>query len=159
MELLTCIAGLVYLVYDAASKWNKDCPISLSATYYLWPKWVFPSVMVFTAFGLLPGWLDATAESNWQFLSFLACVGIASIGLVPDYRNDKEQYKWHMILAYVTCGLAAISLTFVIGGWYWFPILLGCGYLSDMEKFKRHYIYHLENALISSLILSILWKN
>lgn len=157
MELLTCIAGLVYITYEAASNLkSEDYPESLSATYYLWPKWVFPSVMVFTAFALLPGWLEATAGSNWQFLSFLSCIGIASIGLVPDYRNDKGQRTWHMILAYVTCGLASVSLIFIVGGWYWFPIWLGLNYLSDIDNFKKNYTYHLEDALIMSLIMSII---
>ena len=156
MEILVYIAGLVYIIYEAASKWkNKGYPVSLSATYYLWPKWVFPSVMIFTAFALLPEWLEATAGSNWQFLSFLSCIGIASIGLVPDYRNDKKHYKWHMVLAYLACGLASISLMFIVGGWYWFPIWLGLNYLSDLD-FKEHYTYHLEDALIMSLIISII---
>lgn len=157
MEILVWIAGLVYITYEAASNWkNKDYPESLSVTYYLWPKWVFPSVMIFIAFTLLPVWLEATAESNWQFLTFLSCIGIATIGLVPDYKNNKKQYKWHMLIAYITCGLASISLIFIVGGWYWILIWLLLNYLSDIENFNRNYTYHIEDALIMSLFMSIL---
>ena len=27
---------------------GKKLPVSLSDTYYLWPKWVFPTVMIYS---------------------------------------------------------------------------------------------------------------
>ena len=81
MKFLIVLATLVYIAYDWASvKKNKDWPESLSATYYLWPKWIFPSVMTLVGFSLLPVWLEATEGSNLQFLSFLSCLSIIFIG-------------------------------------------------------------------------------
>ena len=73
MKFLIVLATLVYIAYDWASvKKNKNWPESLSATYYLWPKWVFPLVMTLVGFSMLPVWLEATEGSNLQFLSFLS---------------------------------------------------------------------------------------
>lgn len=157
MEFLIVIATLVYIVYDWISvKKNKDWPESLSATYYLWPKWVFPSVMTLVGFSLLPVWLEATAGSNLQFLSFLSCISIVFIGFNPNYKNDKNEYKIHMICAYIACATALLSLIFVLGYWWLLLIFLLLNYLSDIKGFKKHWTYHLEDALIISLLLSIL---
>lgn len=157
MEILVCIAGLVYIIYEAASNWkNKGYPESLSATYYLWPEWVFPSVMALLGFSLLPVWLENTEGSSLQFLSFLSCVGLIFVGSAPDYKKDKGQYKVHIVAAYLAAGTAILSMIFVIGGWYWIPIWLGLNILSDMKNFKKHYIYHIEDALIMSLLMNIL---
>lgn len=157
MKFLIVLATLVYIVYDWISvKKNKDWPESLSATYYLWPKWVFPSVMTLIGFSLLPVWLEATAGSNLQFLSFLSCVSIVFIGFNPNYKNDKNEYNIHMICAYIACATALLSLIFVLGYWWLFLIFLLLNYLSDIKEFKKHWTYHLEDALIISLLLSIL---
>ena len=145
MKFLIVIATLVYIAYDWASvKKNKDWPESLSATYYLWPKWVFPTVMTLVGFSLLPVWLEATAGSNLQFLSFLSCLSIIFIGCAPDYRND------------IACATALLSLIFVLGYWWLFLIFLVLNYLSDIKGFKEHYIYHIEDAIIISVLLSII---
>ena len=129
MKFLIVIATLVYIVYDWASvKKNKDWPVSLSATYYLWPKWVFPLVMTLVGFSLLPVWLEATEGSNLQFLSFLSCLSVIFMGCAPDYRNDKGEYRVHMICAYIACATALLSLIFVLGYWWIFLILLILNY-------------------------------
>jgi len=157
MKFLIVIATLVYIVYDWASvKKNKDWPESLSATYYLWPKWVFPSVMILVGFSLLPVWLEATAGSNLQFLSFLSCLSVIFMGCAPDYRNDKGEYRVHMVCAYVACAAALLSLIFVLGYWWLFLIFLVLNYLSDFKGFKEHYVYHIEDAIIISVLLSII---
>lgn len=157
MEILVWIAGLVYITYEAASNWkNKGYPETLSDTYYIWPNWVFPTVMGLVGFSMLPNWLDVTANSSLQFLSFLSCVGLIFVGSAPDYKNDKGQYNIHVICAYLAAGAAILSMIFVIGGWYWIPIWLSLNYLSDMKDFKKHYIYHIEDALIMSLLMNIL---
>lgn len=157
MKFLIVIATLVYIAYDWVSvKRNKDWPESLSATYYLWPKWVFPSVMALVGFSLLPVWLEATEGSNLQFLSFLSCMSIIFIGSAPDYRNDKGEYRVHMICAYIACAAALLSLMFVLNTWWIFLIFLLVNYLSDIKGFKEHYVYHVEDALIISLLLSII---
>jgi hypothetical protein len=157
MKFLIVIATLVYIAYDWVSvKKNKDWPVSLSATYYLWPKWVFPSVMTLVGFSLLPVWLEATEGSNLQFLSFFSCLSIIFIGCAPDYRNDKGEYRVHMVCAYVACAAALLSLIFVLGYWWLFLIFLVLNYLSDFKGFKEHYVYHIEDAIIISILLSII---
>lgn len=157
MEILVYIVTLIYIVYNWESvRKNRGYPISLSATYYLWPKWVFPSVMTLVGFSLLPVWLETTAGSNLQFLSFLSCLSVIFMGCAPDYRNDKGEYRVHMICAYIACATALLSLMFVLGNWWIFPIFLLLNYLGDIKGFKEHYVYHVEDAIIISVLLSII---
>ena len=157
MEILVYIVILIYIVYDWESvRKNKDWPVSLSETYYLWPKWVFPTVMTLVGLCLLPTWLEATEGSNLQFLSFVSCINIIFIGFAPDYKNDKGQYKVHMLCAYIACAAALLSLIFVLGNWWIFPIALLINIIPDIKRLKKHYIYHIEDALIISVLLSVI---
>ena len=157
MEILVSIAFFVYIVYEAvSSRKNKSYPKSLSDTYYLWPKWVFPSVMTLIGFSMLPIWLDATEGSNLQFLSFFSCISFIFVGCVPDFRNDKGEYKIHVICGYLAAATALLSLMFVLNTWWIFLIFLLVNYLSDVKSFKEHYIYHVEDAIIISVLLSII---
>ena len=157
MKFLIVLAALVYIIYDWVSvKKNKDWPETLSDTYYLWPKWVFPSVMTLVGFSLLPVWLEATEVSNLQFLSFFSCIGLIFVGCVPDFRNDKGEYNIHVICGYLAAATALLSLMFVSNTWWIFPIFLLVNYLSDFKRFKEHYIYHIEDAIIISVLLSII---
>jgi hypothetical protein len=153
MEILVYIVTLIYIVYNWESvRKNKGYPASLSATYYLWPKWVFPTVMSLIGFGLLPVWLEMTDS----FLSFLACVGLIFVGISPDYRNDEQENKVHHGFAYLAAAAALLSLMFVLGTWWIFPIAVVIKYLLDIKEFKKHYLYHIEDALIISILLSII---
>ena len=157
MEILVYIVILIYIVYDWESvRRNKDWPVSLSETYYLWPKWVFPTVMTLVGLCLLPTWLKAAEGSNLQFLSFISCISIMFIGFAPDYKNDKGQYKVHMLCAYIACAAALLSLIFVLGNWWIFPIALLINIIPDIKRLKEHYIYHIEDAIIISVLLSVI---
>jgi hypothetical protein len=157
MKFLIVLATLVYIAYDWASvKKNKNWPVSLSATYYLWPKWVFPSVMTLAGFSLLPVWLEATAGSSLQFLSFLSCISFIFVGCAPDFKNNRGEYNIHMIFAYLAAATALLCLMFVLNTWWIFLIFLVVNYLSDIKSFKEHYIYHIEDAIIISVLLSII---
>ena len=157
MEILVCIVTLIYIVYNGESiRKNKGSPETLSDTYYLWPKWVFPLVMTVAGFSMLPTWLETTTGSNLQFLSFFSCISLIFVGFVPDFRNDKGQYKIHVLFGYLAVGAALLSLMFVLGNWWIFPIILLLNYLSDIKGFREHYIYHIEDAIIFSVLLSII---
>ena len=157
MELLVSIAFLVYIIYEAMSSYkNKGYPKSLSETYYLWPKWVFPSVMTLVGSSMLPVWLETTEGSSLQFLSFFSCIGLIFVGCVPDYRNDKGEYQIHVICGYLAAATALLSLIFVLNTWWIFLISLLVNYLSDIKRFKEHYVYHVEDAIIISVLLSII---
>lgn len=157
MEFLIILATLVYITYDWVSvKKNKDWPKTLSDTYYLWPKWVFPTVMTLVGFSILPIWLDSTEGNSLQFLSFLSCISLIFVGCVPDFRNDKGEYNIHVVCGYLAAVTALLSLMFVLNTWWIFPIFLVVNYLSDVNSFKEHYIYHIEDAIIISVLLSII---
>ena len=157
MIYLAIISFVVFLIYSVISiAKNKEIPDNLSDTYYLYPKWVFPIVMVFMAFTLLPCWLEITEGKTGQFLSFLSCVGLLFVASAPDYKNDKGQYKVHMLCAYIACAAALLSLIFVLGNWWIFPIALLINIIPDIKRLKEHYIYHIEDAIIISVLLSII---
>ena len=157
MEFLVIIAGFIYIIYDIMSfRKNKGFPVSLSDTYYLWPKWVFPAMMAMVGFTMLPSWLEVTEGSSLQFLSFLSCVCFIFVGCFPNFRNDKGEYKKHVICAYLAAGFAALSLIFVLGGWYWFVIWLSINILTDLKGCKKSIIYHLEDSVIMAVFCSIL---
>ena len=109
MELLVSIAFFVYIIYEAMSSYkNKGYPKSLSETYYLWPKWVFPTIMTIVGSCILPTWLDSTVNSSLQFLSFFACISLIFVGCFPDFRKDKREYNMHNWCAYLAAASAVI---------------------------------------------------
>ena len=112
IPLLLLLLTTIY-VWVSAYK-LKAIPESLSATYYLWPSWVFPFFMAATGIILLPYWLEATKDSNWQFLSFISCVSFIFVGCVPDFRNDKGEYQIHVICGYLAAATALLCLMFVL---------------------------------------------
>ena len=155
MEILSIIAFVIYILYVGYTITKHGYPESLSDTYYLYPKWVFPALMTIIGFTLLPHWLDMTEGSNFQFLSFLACVSFIFVGCFPDFKNDKGEYKKHVICAYLAAGFACLSIIFVMDGWFWLPLWLLICYLTDRKHFSEHKIFHLEDAVIMSVFLSI----
>jgi hypothetical protein len=158
MYYLTGFSFAVFIIYTIYSIIKNDIPESLSATYYLWPKWVFPTLMTFSAFTLLPGWLEITEGENGQFLSFLSCAGLIAIGFVPDYKNDLGQFKIHIICAYLAVATALISLTFVTNYWWLFPGWLVMNYLFNIDNFKKNYVFHIEEALIGATYMNVLFN-
>ena len=68
IAILIVLAG--YIIASIIK--GQEFPVSLSDTYYLWPKWVFPTVMTYTGIGLLPCWLEITEGHPLQFLVFLS---------------------------------------------------------------------------------------
>ena len=112
--------------------------------------------MTLVGFSMLPVWLDATEGSSLQFLSFLSCIGFIFVGCVPDFRNDKGEYNIHVICGYLAAATALLSLMFVLNTWWIFLVFLLLNYLSDFKGFKEHYIYHIEDAIIISVLLSII---
>ena len=60
-----------------------------------------------------------------------------------------------MLCAYIACAAALLSLIFVLGNWWVFPIALLINIIPDIKRLKEHYIYHIEDAIIISVLLSI----
>lgn len=157
MIYLAIISFAVFLIYCAVSLSKlQGIPESLSATYYIWPKWVFPSLIVFMAFTLLPCWLEITEGKDGQFLSFLACAWLLFIATVPDYKNDLGQFQIHMVLAYLTLGTALLAITIVSNNWWIVPqwIIVIC--LCNWRHIKTKYIWLIETAVIGATYMNVI---
>lgn len=145
---------IIYIGYIIYTIYKYDYPKSLSDTYYLYPKWVFPTILTTSALLLLPYWLELTANTNFQFIAFISCAGFIFVGLAPDYKNDKEQYKIHILCAYLIAGTSLLFLTILSNKWYLIPCWLIVSISCD-KKFKENYLFHLENSLILGVFSSI----
>lgn len=151
IPLLLLLLTTIY-IWVSAYKLNA-IPESLSATYYLWPSWVFPFFMATSGIILLPYWLEATKDSNWQFLSFISCISFIFIGCVPNYRKD--DLKIHMIAAYIAAFAALLSMSLVLN----WEILVGIAlaqFLINFKEIKTKYIYLLETTILYSLYISLI---
>lgn len=135
---------------------SKELPLTLSDTYYLWPKWVFPTVMTYTGFGLLPCWLEITEGHPLQFLVFLSCAGFVFVGAAPNFRNDKLEYSIHVKAAYISAFTAFLALSFIMYEW-WYPFYVtALLFLIFFRNIKTHYIFLLELAILESVVGSVL---
>lgn len=69
----------------------KGIPCSISETFYkLEHKWWFLVTMWLTAGLLMPAILEITPES-YQFIAFLACTGMAFVGVAPNFREGLDR--------------------------------------------------------------------
>lgn len=135
---------------------SKELPVSLSDTYYLWPKWVFPTVMIYSGLGLLPCWLEITEGHPLQFLVFLSCAGFIFVGTAPNFRNDKLEYSIHSKACYTATFASILALSFIMYKW-WYPFYVTAGvFIMFFRKIKTHYIFLLELAILESVIISVI---
>jgi hypothetical protein len=145
---------LLTIIYVSVSTYKlKAIPESLSATYYLWPSWVFPFFMAATGIILLPYWLEATKDSNWQFLSFIACMSCIFVGCAPNYKKD--DLKIHMIAAYIASFAALLSISLVLN----WEVLVGVAlttFLFNFQEIKTKYVFLLEMTILYSLYISLI---
>ena len=158
MLYLSIVISVVLFGYIIASIIkSKKLPVSLSDTYYLWPKWVFPTVMTITGFGLLPCWLEITEGHPLQFLVFLSCAGLIFVGAAPNFKYDKLENSIHMKAAYIASFSAVLALSFIMYEW-WYPFYVTAGvFIMFFRKIKTHYIFLLELAILESVIGSVIW--
>lgn len=145
---------LLTTIYVSVSAYKlKAIPESLSATYYLWPSWVFPFFMATTGIILLPYWLEATKDSNWQFLSFISCISFIFVGCVPNYKKD--DLPIHMIAAYIAAFAALLSMSLVLN----WEVLVGVAlvtFLFNFQEIKTKYVFLLEMTILYSLYISLI---
>lgn len=89
MTVLFLISLFVIAVYIAVVIVKSGIPYSISDTYYRIDrkKW-FMFVMLVTGFSLLPVALEVSSESS-QFLIFLTVVGLAMVGVSPNFKGEK----------------------------------------------------------------------
>lgn len=151
MPLLLLLLTIIYVSVSAYKL--KAIPESLSATYYLWPSWVFPFFMATTGIILLPYWLEATKDSNWQFLSFISCISFIFVGCVPNYKKD--DLPIHMIAAYIAAFAALLSMSLVLN----WEVLVGvtlATFLFNFQEIKTKYVFLLEMTILYSLYISLI---
>lgn len=145
---------LLTIIYVSVSAYKlKAIPESLSATYYLWPSWVFPFFMATTGIILLPYWLEATKDSNWQFLSFISCISFIFVGCAPNYRKD--DLKIHMIAAYIAAFAALLSMSLVLN-WEVLVAVALATFIVNFREIKTKYIFLLEMTILYSLYISLI---
>lgn len=145
---------LLTIIYVSVSTYKlKAIPESLSATYYLWPSWVFPFFMAATGIILLPYWLEATKDSNWQFLSFISCISFIFVGCVPNYKKD--DLPIHMIAAYIAAFAALLSMSLVLN-WEVLVAVALATFLVNFKEIKTKYVFLLEMTILYSLYISLI---
>lgn len=82
-----CITAYTAVVCIAC----KGIPDSISETFYkLEHKAWFTITMFATAFFLVPAILEVTPAS-YQFVAFLACVGLCFVGAAPNFKEGIEK--------------------------------------------------------------------
>jgi hypothetical protein len=162
--ICTFAAFLVYLFYNFVALSLFGVPESLSNTFYLykerkhWQRLLFPIMMVFMAFTLMPAWLEMSEGSNFQFLAFLAAGGIMFTGAAPAFKDDELENKVHTgsAIAAAICSLLWIILVAKL--WYfiilWFIIISFCAVFTN--SYKTAYVYWLETVAFMSTYTAII---
>lgn len=92
MILLTVLSLLLIVSYTVSvCVYTKGIPYSISETYYkIKHKFWFAVATIGTAALLMPAILEVTPE-QYQFLAFLACVGMIFTGAAPNFREGTER--------------------------------------------------------------------
>lgn len=147
MEYLVLISFLFIASYTLAVCFkNKEIPYSISATFYsLEHKFWFALTMLATAGFLMPAILEVTDE-NYQFLAFLACVGVIMVGAAPNFKEGMEK-KIHTTGA-VMCLVFSQLLVFFTASWVLFLWVCYLAYTVIMMRKKW------KGNLISAFILT-----
>lgn len=127
MVTLTLISFLIIATYIGATIYKKGIPYSISETYYrLRYEYIFPFVMLATAFTLLLPALEASSE-NSQFLMFLSTIAMAVIGLAPNFIYGEKSER----IAHYVASAALFLFTQIWVGCNFAPMLLcWIGYLA-----------------------------
>jgi hypothetical protein len=140
-------------------------PWSLSQTFYLFKekkpcyRFFFPFMMISISFLLIPSWLEISEYSNWQFLSFLAPIGILFTGFVPTFNQSKMENIVHTCSAILGAIFALLWVILVAKSWFliafWLIIIFIISLIT--KTIKTGYVYWIENiafmATFSSIVL------
>ena len=154
----------VYIVYNTISMILFGVPHSLSMTYYLFKeqgfnlRYLFPILIATMVVCLMPGWIEISEGSTYQFTAFLSAAGLAFVGAAPMFLKDNNVYAVHTTGALVSALFAILWIVLVAKT---FDILLICGLGCLLLMFvtkttKSSYIYWLENIAFLSTFISII---
>lgn len=118
MTLLTVLSFLLIASYTiGVCISTHGIPYSISETYYkIKHKFWFAVATIGTAALLMPAILEVTPE-QYQFLAFLACVGMILTGAAPNFREGIEK-KIHTAGAVMCLVFSQLWIAFL------YPVLL-----------------------------------
>ena len=163
--LFTIIAFVIYLVYNTIVIKKFGVPKSLSMTHYLWKGvndklfFAFPLMMFLMAGMLMPAWIEMSAGSPFQFLSFLAAAAIIFVGAAPSFKRSDLENSVHQWSAYLSAAFAILWIILVPNLWYIVAIVLALHVVVAVctKTVKTSYIYWLESVAFFSTFISIVF--
>ena len=131
MILLTVLSLLLIVSYTiGVCAYTRGIPYSISETFYkIKHKFWFAVATIGTAGLLMPAILEVTPE-QYQFLAFLACVGMMLTGAAPNFREGIE--KGIHIAGAVMCLVfsqlwVAFLYPFILALWFLYLIYTAIG--------------------------------
>lgn len=127
------IAACIYALYNAMALAFFGVPRSLSDTYYLYEKrsgkgWLFCVMMYMVVLFIMPAWISMSEGSPYQFLSFLAPVGILFVGTAPRFKESSVENSVHEVSAIFAAACSLLWVGLVTP--YWWVILLWSGFVA-----------------------------
>ena len=163
--LFTIIAFVIYLVYNTLAIKKFGVPKSLSITHYLWKGvnhklfFAFPLMMFLMAGMLMPAWIEMSAGSPFQFLSFLAAAAIIFVGAAPSFKRSDLENSVHQWSAYLAAAFAILWIVLVPHLWYVVALVLALHVVVAIctKTIKTPYIYWLESVAFISTFISIVF--
>lgn len=125
MIVLVLISLLTLCIYIGVMVKRNGIPSSVSDTFYsLKHKLWFGVSMIVSSFILLPAILEFTPE-KYQFIAFLACAGMAMVGVSPNFKEDFERpihvIGATMVLIFSQIWVALIDSFFLLA---WIPFIV-----------------------------------
>lgn len=149
MALIIISIFLIVVYTVAVIIKTKGIPYSISATYYaIKHKLAFGACMVISAMLMMPVMLDLSTTFTMKALSVLSCVGMAGVGLAPDFR-DNWINKIHCTSATITLVCSQAWIMCSLAWWALLPVWIGfIAYILfgifRYSDFFRGYIYFKE---------------
>jgi hypothetical protein len=159
------IAAVIYAAYNAVALAFFGVPESLSNTYYLYQAkcnkgWLFCAMMYLVVAFMMPAWITMSEGSDFQFLSFLAPVGIMFVGTAPRFKDSMMENRVHSVSAIVAaiCSLLWVGLvtpySWVILAWAGLVALIS--WLT--KTWKSGLVYWLETVAFGATFTSTIIK-
>ncbi|MDR2969210.1 MAG: hypothetical protein LBV32_06350 [Tannerellaceae bacterium] len=133
-----------YLVYFIG---KKGVPPSLSASFYGGMGYIFTVMCFLVAISTAVGLFELTAGKWYQFLVFLAAVGLGFVGAAPMFKNLGMERKVHVAGA-ALCGVASQAVVILSGYWY-LPVALFPAALIIALR-NRNHVFWFEMAAFAS---------
>lgn len=155
------IAACIYVAYNAVALAFFGVPESLSNTYYLYQDkcnkgWLFCAMMYLVVAFMMPAWITMSEGSDFQFLSFLAPVGIMFVGTAPRFKDSMMENRVHSVSAVMAavCSLLWVGLVTP----YWWTILAWLGIVAAAavltKTWKSALVYWLETVAFGATFTS-----